>query len=282
MRNFFLATLIGAGLALPNLTLPAFAQDKDAPPPLTVKSAEVTRLDTVPNYNATDSLICCAMEVFESGPDQDFVYLHILFDVEWSEDVQRISYYGGDAIFLKLPGQTDPETFQVPWGQMDWFPEARATAPSINVNRDRKWPEVDNDVYLDAFFTVPFDVTEAILVIGKKDEPQKEFTIDLSGDVVAFETAGSLWDVEIKGIGKVDEIATERDMRGAMVRSRIAPNAGQIVKIDMSLTPKRDLKADRLTGSNSASFTSRHVGLVGPEGLPLALIGEARENRGHL
>lgn len=49
MRNFFLAALIGTGLALP-----ALAQDKDAAPPLSVKSAEVTRLDTVANSDATD------------------------------------------------------------------------------------------------------------------------------------------------------------------------------------------------------------------------------------
>ncbi len=268
-----------AALAAFLLANPANAEEQKAPP-LSIKSAEISRYDTIKHYDANESIVCCAGEVLESGPDHDFVYMHILLDIEWTEELNRISYYGGDAIRLKLPGQSDPDGFIAPWGTMDWYPEVRIVTPSINENRDRKWPDVDNDTYLEAFFTVPSDVKEATLVIGKKDEPQTEFPLDLSGSVKTFEPAGSFWEIEITGLEAVDEIETQRDLRGANVSGRIKPDMGSIVRVDMSMTPKRDLKVDRLNGSNAAYFVSQHIALVGPEGLPLAIIGEARSNNG--
>ncbi|MEQ8899051.1 MAG: hypothetical protein RID23_18375 [Roseovarius sp.] len=276
MRSLILAALPALFLALP-------AQSQEAaPPPLSIKSSEITRLDKLRNYSADDSLVCCAVEVLESGPDHDFVYMHILLDVEWSEEIKRISYYGGSDIKLKLPGQTDPETFLVPWGSMDWFPEVRTSTASIGESRDRKWPDVDNDTYLEAVFTVPSDVTEGTLIIGKKDEPTVEFQIDMSGEVTEFPQAGSLWDIEITGLSLAEEVVTDRELRGQMVLGRVTPSFGKLVKVDMNLTPQRDLKADRLNDNNAAAFTSKHIWLVGPEEVPLALVGEARDNGGHL
>ncbi|WP_422030214.1 hypothetical protein [Roseovarius sp.] len=276
MRSLILAALPALSLAIP-------AQSQEAaPPPLSIKSTEITRLDKVRNYSADDSLVCCAVEVLESGPDHDFVYMHILLDVEWTEEIKRVSYYGGNDIKLKLPGQTDPEEYLQPWGSMDWFPEVRTSTASINVNRDRKWPDVDNDTYLEAVFTVPSDAMEATLVIGKRDEPTVEFPLDLSGEVTELPQAGSLWDIEITGLSLADEVTTDRGSRAQSVPGRVTPLIGKLVKVDMNLTPKRDLKADRLNESNAAAFTSKHVWLVGPEGLPLALVGEARNNGGSL
>ncbi|MEQ8294498.1 MAG: hypothetical protein RIA08_20045 [Roseovarius sp.] len=137
-------------------------------------------------------------------------------------------------------------------------------------------------VKLEAVFTVPSDAMEGTLIIGKKDEPTVEFPLDLSGEVTEFPQAGSLWDVEITGLSLVDEVVTEHGSRGQTVAGRVTPAIGKMVKVDLSLTPKRDLKADRLNENNAAAFTSKHVGLVGPEGLPLALVGEARNNGGSL
>ena len=276
MRFFILAALPALSLAFP------VQSQEAAAPPLSVKSSEITRLDTLRNYSADDSLVCCAVEVLESGPEHDFVYMHILLDVQWTEEIKRISYYGGNDIKLKLPGQTDPEEYLQPWGSMDWYPEVRTSTASISESRDRKWPDVDNDTYLEAVFTVPSDAMEGTLIIGKKDEPTVEFPLDLSGEVTEFPQAGSLWDVEITGLSLADEVATDRGSRGQSVAGRVTPAFGKLVKVDMTLTPKRDLKADRLNGNNAASFTSKHVWLVGPEGLPLALVGEARDNGGRL
>ncbi|KZY34059.1 hypothetical protein A3731_19600 [Roseovarius sp. HI0049] len=278
MRSLILAALPALSLSF---ALPAQSQEA-APPPLSIKSSEITRLDTLRNYSADDSLVCCAVEVLESGPDHDFVYMHILLDVEWTEDIKRISYYGGNDIKLKLPGQSDPETFLKPWGSMDWFPEVRTSPASISESRDRKWPDVDNDTYLEAVFTVPSDVTEGTLVIGKKDEPKLELAVDLSGEVTEFPQAGSLWDIEITGLSLVDEVVTNHGSRDQSVPGRVRPLIGKLVKVDMTLTPQRDLKADRLNSNNAAAFTSKHVWLVGPEGLPMALVGEERENGGNL
>lgn len=272
MRSLSLAALSAFALSVS-----AHAQDA-APPPLSIKSNEVMRLDTIPHYAGGDSLICCAMEVLESGPDHDFVYMHVLLDVAWTEDIKRISYYGGTDVKLKLPGQTDPETYLAPWGTMDWFPEVRTNAPSINEGRDRNWPEVDNDTYLDAVFTVPSDVTEGVLIIGKKDEPAVELPVDLSGEVTELPPAGSLWTAEITGLGIVDQVTTERNLRKQIVPGRVTAGVGKMMRIDMVLRPQRDLKVDRLTGNSAAAFTSKQVALIGPEGLPLAMVGEARNN----
>lgn len=274
MRSLPLAAL--SALAL---SMPAHAQEAA---PLSIKSTEVTRLDTIPHYAGGDSLICCAMEVLESGPDHDFVYMHVLLDVAWTEEIKRISYYGGTDVKLKLPGQTDPESYLVPWGTMDWFPEVRTNAPSINEGRDRAWPEVDNDTYLDAVFTVPSDVTEGVLIIGKKDEPAVELSVNLSGEVTELPPAGSLWQAEITGLGIADELATERNLRNQIVPGRITAGMGRMMRIDMVLRPRRDLKVDRLTGNSAAAFTSKQVALIGPEGLPLAMVGEARNNGPYL
>ena len=71
-------------------------------------------------------------------------------------------------------------------------------------------------------------------------------------------------------------------MRGTIVAGRIAPAMGKIIKVDMSLKPKRNMNVAQLKGNNSAYFVSRHFGLVGPEGVPLALVGEERASRGNV
>ncbi len=267
MRNFVLSalcsTLIPGG---------AIAQDSV---PLEVISTKVTRLDQLESTSSDVGLACCAREVLMSGPDQDFIYLHIRFDVGWSDEIKRVSYSGSQTIRLKQPGETDPAKFLSPWGTLDWYPDVRLFPPSINGSRPSRWPDKDIDVFLDGVWTVPDSWREAVLVVGKDGQPQAEFPLDLSVPMSSFEPSGSLWNVEPKAISTVDSINTKREDAFTSLGGKITPSVGQIVKLEMVLMPQRDLKVDRTNDVSAATFETEHIALVGPEGLPLALVGQA-------
>ena len=108
-----------AALAL--AATPVTAQDA-APPPLSPLSVEVLKLDTVLHSDVNAGSICCAPEMLVSGEAEDFVYIKVVFDVAWSEEVDRVSYSGSQAQALKLPGVDDPDAWLRPWGQINWYP----------------------------------------------------------------------------------------------------------------------------------------------------------------
>lgn len=271
MLNRFIAI---TALSFP--AFPAIAQTDTAPNPLSPLSVEVTKLDTVLHSEVNAGSICCAPEVLVSGDDQDFVYIKIVFDVAWSEEVDRVSYSGSQAQALKLPGMDDPDTWLRPWGQINWYPGVEIRPPNLSESRPRKWPDEDKDAVLSGMWTVPADATEAVLVIGKADEPQLEVPIDLSGPVGELPAAATLWDVTIDSLSVMDEVPSTRESRGQVLNGVVRPTMGQIVAVRVTINPKQNTLVDQSEGNNAAYFQTETFQLVGPEGLPLVPMGQDR------
>lgn len=262
-----------AALAL--AATPVTAQDA-APPPLTPLSVEVLKLDTVLHSDVNAGSICCAPEMLVSGEAEDFVYIKVVFDVAWSEEVDRVSYSGSQAQALKLPGVDDPDGWLRPWGQINWYPAVEIRPPNLSQSRPRKWPDEDKDAVLSGLWIVPSDATEAVLLIGKDDEPQLEVPIDLSGPVGDLPAAATLWDVTIDSLSVMDEVATSRESRGRVVNGVVKPTMGQIVAVSVTINPKQNTLVDQDEGNNAAYFQTETFQLVGPEGLPLVPMGQDR------
>ncbi|MEC7762320.1 MAG: hypothetical protein VX874_10475 [Pseudomonadota bacterium] len=265
-----------AAVAAVGLTaLPATAQEA-SPPPLTPLSVEVVKLDTVLHSDVNAGSICCAPETLVSGEAEDFVYIKVVFDVAWSDDVDRVSYSGSQEQALKLPGTDDPDAWLRPWGQINWYPSVEIRPPNLSESRPRNWPDEDKDAVLSGMWTVPADATEAVLLIGKADEPQLEVAIDLSGAVEDLPAAATLWDVSISSLSVMDEVPTSRESRGRVVNGVVKPTMGQIVAVTATITPTRNTLVDQDEGKNAAYFQTETFQLVGPEGLPLVPMGQDR------
>ncbi|MAM60890.1 hypothetical protein [Maritimibacter sp. UBA3975] len=259
---------------------PALAQD--GPPPISPIDIQVTRLDTIPNLSVDNAAPCCARETFESGEEADFLYLDIDFDVAWSEEVDKLSLSGRDTIFLMPEGVTDIEQAIQAWGSVSYFPEVEIRTVSMSTRRPRNWPDEDRDAHLNAVFTVPAGLTGATLLIGDPEAGQVEVPLDLSGPASELPSAASFWNVSLNGIETLETVETSyRDGDGSLGAS-ITPDAGSIIRLDVTLDPKQNLSTDAEAGKNVATFRSLAVQMVGPEGLPLFPLGEGREIRGYL
>ena len=77
---------------------PALAQS-----PLMPVTVSIQRYDQIVNATGDTGLACCAPHILESGPEADYLHIRMVFDVAFSDTVDRVSVNSSD-ILLMLPG----------------------------------------------------------------------------------------------------------------------------------------------------------------------------------
>lgn len=261
-----LISLAGLGLAATCLAAPAMAQVEA----LTLSSLTVTRHDVIPNVDPEMAMPCCATHVFESGADTDFIYIDADFAVAWTDALDRINISSRD-IGLQLPTETDARQ---PWGRFSFFPRIERGGTSLNARRPRDWPEENAGAYFNAVFAVPAGATSATLVIGE-GATAMQIPVDLGQPVTELPSVASFFDVKANSISVTSELTTEDRLGGDEISGRAVAGTGQIVRLEVEVTPNQNMDTDAEPGENSVFFRNTAFGLVGPEGLPLVPIGRA-------
>jgi len=71
------------------------------------------------------------------------------------------------------------------------------------------------------------------------------------------------------------ELTTEDRLGREEITGRLTPTVGQLMRLDLDITPAMNLRVDSEPGENSVFFREGAFQLVGPEGLPLVNIGRA-------
>lgn len=260
-----LKTLIfaAAGLAI---ATPVMAQVEG----LTLSSITVTRHETLTNLDPDMAMPCCATHVFESGADEDFIYIDADFAVAWSDELDRINI-GSRFITLQLPNETDARQA---WGRVDFFPEVERGGTSLNARRPRDFPDENAGAYLNLMFAVPSGATTAVLSIGEGSD-SIQIPVDLTPEQSVFPAAASLYDIKVNGISTTTELTTEDRLSREEIAGRLTATAGEIVRIEVEVVPAMNADTDSEPGENQVFFRNTAFGLVGPEGLALVPIGRA-------
>jgi len=130
---------------------------------ISMTSLTVQRYDVLPNIDPDLGLACCAQLTFESGGDDDFVYIDADFAVAWSDALDRINISSRD-IGLQLVTEGEPRQA---WGRFSYFPQVERGGNSLNSRRPRDWPEENAGAYLNLIVQVPAGTTQAELLIGE-------------------------------------------------------------------------------------------------------------------
>ena len=260
-----LRTLAWAALGL-GLAVPASAQVEA----ITLTGMTITRHDVLPNIDPDLAAPCCAQLVFESGSDDDFVYIDADFAVAWSEELDRINISSRD-IGLQLPTEAEPRQA---WARFNYFPELERGGNSLNARRPRDWPEENAGAYLNLVFQVPAGTTQAELLIGEGAEAMR-IPVTIPGEVSELPSMASFFDVKVTNFAIMPELTTEDRLSREEIAGRVVQTIGQLMRLDVEIVPSVNLRTDSEPGENAVFFYNTAFSLIGPEGLPLVNIGRA-------
>lgn len=263
MCRFVLACAVALAAFLP--AFPALAQS-----PLTPVSISVTRFDTLPRLEPDYGMACCALPVAESGPDSDFYYVDMDFNVAWSDELDRISYSSRD-ILLYFEGG-DEEGLR-PFARINYLPIVEMSGGSISARRPRDWPDETAQAFLNQLWQVPAGVTQANLVIGEEGD---QIEITLNFDIPVSETMRPLEtvDIALNGLTISDGLSGEDSVSFADFTTTTTPTIGELLQLDVTITPLMNTQTDSDVGENRFFFYNNYVSLIGPEGVPLAIHGQ--------
>ena len=256
VRFLFPAAVLAIGSA--SLALAQAAE----PQPLSIASLAVERYAEVTETGGDGGVACCAPMVL-SQPGHHFVYLRLVFDVAWSDTLDRISISSSD-IGLLLPGEAEPRPMI---GRMSALGEFALSGSSLSARRPNNWPAETEQGYLNAVFLLPETVTSGTLVFEDTAFAQD---IALAAPVSEIVDPATLLSVSVTGLVEVDEVVTVQTASRTAIAGRLAPTLGAIVQLDMTVQP---LLANDLGGSNSFFFTTEDFTLVGPDNAPMRYIG---------
>lgn len=237
---------------------------------LTLTNMTVTRHDVLPNIDTDVASACCALHVYESGADTDFIYLDVDFSVAWSDELDRIQISSNE-IALQLPNETDPRQA---WGRINYLPEIERGGNSLNARRPRDFPEETAGAYLNLVFAVPTEATEATLIIGEGVDALR-LPVNLSVPVTEMPTAASFYDIKAIAISTAPELITEDRVSRNTIAGRMVADIGVITRVEVELTPFVGTNTYNEPGENQVYNLSNAFALVGPEGLPLVSLGRA-------
>lgn len=252
-----------SALGLAALTaLPAMAQS-----PLSLSGMSVYRYETLIDHSGNSGSFCCAPYVL-GGPDGNFVYIRAVFDIAWSEDLDRITYNSSD-ITLMLPGDDEGRRAQ---GRYDWFGVFTPSAGSISERRPRDFPEENAQAFLNGVWYLPRDATTATLIIGEDDDIL-EVPVNLAVEVGPVISPAQTFTFTPTGLTRATELTAETRMNQTDVPGRLTPATGTMLRIDFDATPNFSTDTDAQVGENQAFLRNTWFSLVGPDGAPLAPLG---------
>jgi len=252
-----------AAMAFVALTpLAALAQS-----PLSLAGISVYRYETLIDHSGASGAYCCAPYVM-GGPDGHFFYIRAVFDVDWTDDLDRISV-GSSDILLTLPGDEDGRRAI---GRYDWFGIFTPTAGSISERRPRTFPEETAQAYLNAVWYLPRDATTATLTLGE-DDAVLEVPVNLAVEPGPVIRPSQTMAFELTGLSRAGDLSAEVRMNSTDVPGSLSPTAGTMLRLDMAATPAFSTETDAQTGENRAFLRTSWISLVGPDGAPLLPLG---------
>lgn len=259
---FRILSAIGA-LGLATLTaIPALAQS-----PLTLSGMSVYRYETLVDHSGNSGSFCCAPYIL-GGPDGHFVYIRAIFDVAWSDELERISYSSSD-ITLMLPGDDEGRRAV---GRYDWYGVFTPSAGSISERRPRDFPEETAQAFINGVWYLPRDATAATLIIGEDDDIL-EVPVNLAVEVGPVIAPAQTFSFTPTGLTRATELTAESRMNRTDVPGRMAATTGTMLRIDFDATPAFSTDTDAQAGENQAFLRNTWFSLVGPDGAPLLPVG---------
>lgn len=258
--TFFKSAAFGAALVLGSGGI-AVAQDVTSLP-ITLSSIAIERYTELTETGTDGGVACCAPLVL-SQPGHHFVYVRAIYDIAWTDEVDRISVSYSD-IGLQLPGDVEPRQMV---GRMNRLGEFAFSGTSFNARRPRDWPAETEQGYLNAVFLVPDSITTGTLVF---DEGAYSQEISLAAEVTELVDPATLVRVTLIGLAEVDEIVTQETSSRQDVTGRLAPTLGALMQLDLSVQP---LQPNDLDGDTAFFYTIDAFTLVGPDNAPLRLVG---------
>jgi hypothetical protein len=259
---FAAAATLGLGLA----TGSAVAQTEA----LTLSSMTVTRHDILRNIDPEMAAPCCALHVYESGAESDFIYLDVDFAVAWSDELDRIQVSSSD-ISLQLDNETEARR---PWGRVDFYPNVQRGGSSLSARRPRDYPDETAGAYLNLVFSVPASATSATLIIGEGSDALR-LPVDLGVEVTEMPAAASFYDIKVVSLDTAPELLTEDRVSRNTINGRVLPSLGVITRVEVEMTPFIGTDTDNEPGAHQVFNRNTAFALVGPEGLPLTTLGRA-------
>lgn len=258
--NILKTAVFGAAIAVGSTTL-AIAQEAEVLP-ITLSSVTVERYATLIETGTDGGVACCAPLVL-SQPGHHLVYVRAIYDVEWTEEVDRLNVTYSD-IGLQLPGDAEPRQMV---GRMSAVGEFAFTGTSLNARRPRDWPEETAQAYLNAVFLVPETITTGTLVFENTTYSQE---ISLAAEVTELVDPASLVQISVLGLAEVDELVTSETSAQQQMVGTITPTLGEMLQLDLSV---QVLQSNDIDGENSHFFRISAFSLVGPDNAPLRALG---------
>ncbi len=258
--TFLKSAALGAALSFCSASL-AFAQDAAALP-ITLSSVTVERYAELIENGTEGGVACCAPLVL-SQPGHHFVYVQAIYDVAWSDTLDRINVSSSD-IGILLPGDTEPRQMV---GRVSRVGQFDLGGNSLHASRPRDWPASTEQAYLNAVFLVPDTVTTGTLVFDETGYSQE---ISLAAEVTEFPVPASMVQINVLGLARVDEVVTEESSGRQQMIGRLAPTLGDMLQLDLQV---QALLSNDVEGDNEHFFLNNDFALVGPDNAPLRSIG---------
>lgn len=258
MKSIILAASIGL-LSV----VPAVAQSVLAPASVTIQ-----RYDEIVSAEGGSGHYCCAPHVLESGPAADFYHVRVVFDVAFSDTLDRVSINSRD-IGLMLPGATEALRNI---GRFDYLGIFEFGSSSVFAQRPRDWPNETEQAFIDAVWIVPEGVTSAALVVGEAGA-QLQVPLDLNVAAGQPVSPGATLQAAVTGFGAETALAVSDRHNGQDIAGRVVPAAGQALRLDLAVTPLISTATDAQAGENRFFMYADYFSLVGPSGLPLPFMG---------
>jgi hypothetical protein len=225
-------------------------------------SFEAFRYDTLIDNRKEVGPPCCVPQVV-AVPGHALLHLSAVIDVPWSDELTRVSISSRD-LTLTVPGVEEPLH---PFGHYENRGIFEANTFSLSAYRPNDWPDADQDMLMEQVWAVPEDATTATLTFGEFWSTEIEIPQETSEPLTPADTAS----FEIEAMTPVDVIEVGTDNYGQDIFGTLAPNAGQIVQVDFTITP---LMETTLNNSHGMWLRTRHLQLVGPNGLPTLPLGQ--------
>lgn len=237
--------------------------------PLSPAMVTVTRHESFKNFDPDVGLPCCAGQVFLSGPEVDFLYLDIDFDIAWSDELDAISYTSRD-IVLALTGLEQPIEA---WGRVAFMPVVEVSGAAMRVRRPSDWPDETAGAHLNTVFAIPVGTSTATLLIGEGDD-QLSLPIEVPGEAAEMPPMSDYMSLSATALSRVDGIETTERRGSFTLGGRFETSVGQILGLDIAMTPIANADTDIEPNKNSVVFYNTAVALIGPDGLPLVPLGQ--------
>jgi hypothetical protein len=242
---------------------PALAQS-----PLTPVAVAIQRYDQIVNATGDTGLACCAPHVLESGPAADFVYIRMIFDVAFSDTLDRVSINSSD-ILLMPPGGGEGLRAIGHYDHVGVFDEG---ASSLFVRRPRDWPNETAQAFVDQVWIVPDGMATATLQIGEEGA-RIAVPVDLNVAQSQPVNPAQTVQVAVTGFGVEADLTLSERRNQQDLSGRVTPRTAQVLRMDVSVTPLMSTATDAQAGENRHLMYADYLSLVGPDGMPMPFLG---------